>query len=501
MSGITKDEIVKIVRTSREHPVFFAQEILGDNLWEMQEKILKAVQNYDTTVASCHGGGKSFLAARVVLHAMSVLPGTQVITTAPTNRQVKKVLWKEIRMGHKSAKIPLGGKILTQEMQVDDDWFALGFATDDTDQFQGFHGKRILVVADEAAGVSEAIFDGIDGITSGANSRKLYIGNPTSRTGRFYDSHQNPHFKKFNISAFDTPNFTELGITYEDIVKGTWKEKYMDYVGWPEKEYDEEIWNKTAHRLPYPQLVTPKWVSDRLRSWGAESALFQAKVLGKFPEDEQFTVIPVYMWNKAKEKEGWPEVEDISQVKIGIDVARFGSDESVLAMIIDNKLVEIKTVRKMDTTEVAEWVDSIVRKNFNHLKDWKEVKINVDVIGVGSGVADQLRNSKGYENVRDLKVSEKAKKPNKFMNKRAEMYWNTREGLNDGRLKIGVHSEELENQITSIKYEFRNGKMKVEPKEQIRKRMGESPDKADAVCMADYDFGGSSGGFLSAWQK
>jgi len=501
MSGITRAELKKIIKTSRKHPVFFTNKILGDELWEMQRKVLKAAQNYDVSVASCHGAGKSYLASRIVLHAMAVLPGTQVITTAPTNRQVKKVLWKEIRLGHKKAKIPLGGKPLTQELQVADDWFAIGFATDDTDQFQGFHGKRILVIADEAAGVSEAIFDGIDGVTSGANSRKLYIGNPTSRTGRFYQSHQNDNFKRFNISAFDTPNFIELGITYDDIANGNWRQKVLDYFDTDAPKLTKEVWNEVGQRLPYPQLVTPWWVADRYKTWGPDSALFQAKVLGKFPEDEEFTVIPVYIWNAASATEDWPQVDNIDDVSIGVDVARFGDDTSVIAITIKDKLVEIKSLRKMDTTQVTDWIDNIVRNNFKKIDNWKGIPMNIDAIGVGSGVADQLRNNKNYTNVRDFKVSEAAKKSDKFINKRAEMYWNTREGLNDGRYKIGFHDEELENEITSIRYEFKNGKMKVEAKEKIRKRTGKSPDKSDAVCMAYYKFGTDSSGFLNAWQR
>ena len=198
-----KQEFLKIVRASKKHPVFFVENVLGDKLWKKQKQILNEVQHNNVSVASCHGAGKSFTASRVVLHAMAVHPGTQVITTAPTNRQVKKVLWKEIRTGHKRSNFPIGGKVLTQEMQIDDDWFALGFATSDTDSFQGFHGKKVLVVADEAAGVDETIFNGIDGITSGANSRVLHIGNPTSRAGRFYQSHTmaDNSFVKFNISV------------------------------------------------------------------------------------------------------------------------------------------------------------------------------------------------------------------------------------------------------------------------------------------------------------
>ena len=501
--GARKEEKMKIIKTSKKHPTFFAEKVLGDKLWEKQKRILNAIQHSDVSVASCHGAGKSFIASRIVLHAMSVLPGTQVITTAPTNRQVKKVLWKEIRLGHKNSNMPLGGKLLTQEWQVDDDWYALGFATSDSDQFQGIHGKKILVVADEAAGVDESIFNGIDGITSGANCRKLYIGNPTTRSGRFYQSFNNSRFKKFSISAFDTPNFTQFGITYDDIIKKTWWNKLCKELDLGDLRLNDENWNKVANMLPYPQLVTPRWVADRFEIWGAESALFQAKVMGKFPEDEQYTIIPIYIYKGAQESEEWPKIDNIRGAKVGLDVARYGNDRTSLFIKVKDKIVEKRSIREMDTHEVTQWADRIIRNHFNTYRNWKDICINIDVIGVGAGVADNLRSQKGYTNVNDIKVSEKANDESKFINKRAEMYWNAREDMKSGNLKIGLHDDELENEITAIRYEYKNGRLKLESKERIRKRLGSSPDEADALCLANYEVegGGSSGGFLNAWRN
>lgn len=494
--SFNKEDLMKIIKKSKEAPVFFVENVIGDKLWEKQKQILRAVQHHDVSVASCHGAGKSYTASRVVLHAMSVMPGTQVITTAPTNRQVKKVLWKEIRTGHKRSNFPLGGKILTQEWQVDDDWFAIGFATDDTDSFQGFHAKRILVVADEAAGVSENIFNGIDGITSGANSRILYIGNPTSRAGRFYQSHSSnsDRFIKFNISAFDTPNFTKHGVTLQDIATGKWEEKVP----------------KDGNDLPFPQLVTPRWVRDRYETWGIDSALWQAKVMGKFPQDEEYTIVPVYIWKQAQveEEDRWyiKAIDDIDDVTIGIDVARFGSDQTSLSVVVKNRLIRIETIQDMDTTEVSQWADNIIRRMFNRFRNWKQILINVDTIGVGAGVADQLANNFNYERVNGFKVSRKAVNGDKYMNRRAEMYWQFRKGLKEGDYQIAIHDEEVENQMTAIKYEFTsNGKLRVESKKKIKKRIGESPDNADSICMAFYkgkrERHNGKNGFLSAWNK
>lgn len=473
-------ELIKVFNTAKKNPVYFVQEILGDTLWEKQKDIMKSISQRDTTVASCHGVGKSFTAARVVAHGVGCFPGTIGITTAPTNRQVEKILWKEIRTSYKNSKIDLGGKMLLKEWKLDDDWFAFGFSTNDTDQFQGFHAKKILVVVDEAAGVEEEIFNGIDGVLSGDNCKQLYIGNPTSLSGRFYQSHKATKmansFNRFSISAFNTPNFTEFEITYEDIVNNTWAKKITG-------------------ELPYPQLVTPKWVAERYVSWGPDSPLFQAKVLGKFPENAEDTIVPIYMWKLAKINES--DIEDVTleDCCIGIDPARFGDDKTGVAFKVKNRLYKLIQKGGMDTTKVANWVDSKIKTIFSGLDNLYSIPINVDAIGIGAGVADQLRNISGYKDVKDIKSSEKAIEADKYFNKRTEMMWNIRELLKDEAIEIGFDDEQLENQMTATRYDIdRSGRIKAESKKEVKKRLGESPDKADAVCMAFYQPDGSKVG-------
>jgi NOL1/NOP2/fmu family ribosome biogenesis protein len=227
--------------------------------------------------------------------------------------------------------------------------------------------------------------------------------------------------------------------------------------------------------------------------------------MGNFPQDEEYTIIPVYIWKQAQVDEKKPIVDDIEDIRIGIDVARFGSDQTSLAITIKNRLTEVHTIRNMDTTEVSKWVDRIIRKRFNRYKRWKQVLTNVDTIGVGAGVEDQLKNTFNYERVNGFKVSQKAVNYDKYLNKRAEMYWQLRQGLKEGEYEIGVHDEEIENQITAIKYEFSsNGQLKVESKKKIKKRLGESPDNADSICMAFYqgkrERKKGSNGLLTAWK-
>jgi phage terminase large subunit len=142
MDDAEKTTAEKIWERSKADPVWWVKEFLGVTLWQKQCDIAESVRdNKRTSVRSCHGAGKTFDAAMLVLWFLLCHPGARVITTAPTFRQVEKVLWQEIRKAHKAAKIPLGGDMTLTQFKIDDGWFAFGFSTDDPDSMQGQHAK------------------------------------------------------------------------------------------------------------------------------------------------------------------------------------------------------------------------------------------------------------------------------------------------------------------------------------------------------------------------
>ena len=267
-------------------PALWCREVLGVTPWQKQIEILESVRdNKVTAVKSCHAAGKSFVAASATLWFLYNHPRSVVITTAPTDRQVSGILWKEIRAAHQRAKVPLRGECLTQELRLDTDWWAIGFTAPEytADKFQGFHAEYILVIADEASGISEDIFEAIDGVLTSDQSRLLMIGNPTNPAGRFHKEFAGTDAARITIDAFNTPNFTRYGITEQDILSGTWQEKITG-------------------PLPAPYLVTPGWVSDRAKRWGIESPLYKARVLAEFPVSSADTLISLHLIEAAVER-------------------------------------------------------------------------------------------------------------------------------------------------------------------------------------------------------
>ena len=195
---------------TRADAVWFATHGLGQKPWSKQREILKAIQTHRlVAVRSCNGSGKTYAAALATIWWLMAHEEAIVITTGPSERQVKELLWREIRAVYQQNQRIIGGKITATRLELSNKRFAYGFSTNTAERFQGFHNENILIIVDEASGVHEFIFDAITGSMSSGNAKMLMIGNPTTLAGTFYDAfHKNrKHWKTIHISAFDTPNF------------------------------------------------------------------------------------------------------------------------------------------------------------------------------------------------------------------------------------------------------------------------------------------------------
>lgn len=459
-------------------PIGFHREVLGREPWGAQARILEAVRDHPrTAVRSCHGAGKSWTAAGVVVHFLRCFPGSLAVTTAPTARQVKNILWKEIALALRGARVPLGGRQLMMEWHLGPGWFGFGFATQVPDNFQGLHAERILVVVDEAPGIPPDIWAAIDGILTTADARLLAIGNPTEAQGPFYDLYHThaPGVHKLAISAYDTPNLTHFGITEADIAAGTWQEKLTG-------------------PLPAPWLVTPDWVADKYRRWGPSSALYQSRVLGDFPEEGTDTLIRL-SWVEAARARILPPT---SPVEVAVDVARFGDDFTVIGIRRGPQLTIHTVTHKEDTMattgRVVGAMDEIRRSaafaqgpgpEFGDATDTLRLRAKVDVVGIGAGVVDRLVELR--EPVVAMNAGEAARDPERFVNRRAEWYWALRERLQDGDISLPA-DDELVAQLTSMKYRFDSrGRIYIESKDDMKKRGLPSPDKADMAMLAFAD--------------
>ena len=438
----------------RINPVWFATNELGVSPWEKQRTILKALAKHNrVAVRSCNGSGKTFTAALATIWWLMAHDEAIVITTAPTERQVKQLLWRELRNIHFRNRDLIGGKITSSRLELSNRRYAFGFSTNTAERFQGFHHENILIIVDEASGVDEFIFDAITGVMTTSNAKILMIGNPTNLAGTFYDAfHKNRNrWETIHISAFDTPAFAEG---------------------------NEE--------LVVPGMATADWAETIAQDHGTESQTYQIRVLGQFPSQAYDTLIPLKHIEAAVNRPS--ETVDEDKPVMGLDVARFGDSSTVSVVRRGTQVLDLTAFPKADLMKTVGRALDIARRH--------DVKtIYVDEVGMGAGVLDRMKEIDDIEAV-GVNVGNKAKKTERFANLRAQMLDGLRKRFADNDISIPDDAE-LISQLASLTYTFTSrGQLQLESKDQIRASGRQSPDKADALTLA---FNAPKGNPLQIW--
>lgn len=451
----------------RKDPLLFLDGVLDCGHWSKQDEIIESIfKNQRTTVKSCHGIGKSYIIARSALAFLYAYKDSIVITTAPTFRQVENIIWREMRLAYKQSRLPLGGNMFKTKYEIDEKWYALWLSSDKEDNFQGFHATNILILVDEAWWVWESTLTVIEALMTSQWTKLCYIWNPTQSSWGFYDSHKSDIYHKISISCFQTPNFRYFGIKdVEDLLKYT-KDELRDL------------------KLPYPELVTPLWVYERVHDWWVDSPIFQSRVLWIFPEEWEDTLIKLNHMEKALIKEWTDEEWKLRSRKkcIWIDVARFGSDTTVLIWMDNFKMDKDIVWHKGKDTMVTVWKAIAY---FNQL--WYKKQFDyfvVDDTWVGWGVTDRLVEL-GY-NVIPVNNASQPQDKETFRDIKGEIYWSLRLWFIQGVIKI-YDILRIIADLSSIKYDYTsNWKIFIVSKKDMKKQWLDSPDYADALALAYY---------------
>jgi phage terminase large subunit len=426
----------KTVEELKDNPVFFVEDVLRRKLWDRQKEILNAIHDHNrVAIRSGHGVGKTYTMAGAALWFLCTNKDSIVVTTAPTFRQVSEILWREIRQAYNGARFNLGGEVFTTKLEINDRWFAIGISSKDANRVQGFHAKKILILCDEAAGIDEKIYTGLEGLMSNEGAKMVLIGNPTSLAGTFYSSFRNPLWHTIHISSYDSPNVRE-------------------------------------GRMIIPGLVSKDWVDERAKEWGEESPLFFSKVMGQFPEQGSDTLIPLNKIEAAIDR----EVPNKGHTVIGVDVARYGTDKTVFILRHGHKVIGIEKYSSQSTVATSKRLEKFMNM-------YDDPVTRIDDIGIGGGVVDQLLDT--YPNIIAINVGNapmEVANEEKFKNLRAESYWHLRELFEQDRISIPDDGE-LISQLANLKYKYTPGGIQIESKDDMRKRGLSSPDCADALAL------------------
>jgi len=261
------------------------------------------VENSHVAVPSGHGVGKTKWASLIVLWWVCTVKDSVAITTATTWAQVEAQLWREIRSGYASSRIPLPGRILQTELQIGEKWFARGISTDEPTAFRGFHSYRVLVLFDEANGVLDELWDEAESMILSTRDRFVAIGNPTEIGTRFHRA----------------------------CLSGRWKVRRLDAREHPNVIHDDPN--------IIPGAIAKQFVNDRLEEYGSEdSPLFASRVAGHFPTQGEFALINTAWIEKAQrwelDKAKRALVDEIEQTEARIAGAPDADDDDDASLIL-----------------------------------------------------------------------------------------------------------------------------------------------------------------------
>lgn len=442
--------------TSFTDPVHFASDMLRSTLWRKQRDIMRAVATKPlVAVKACHASGKTYQAARLALWWLLRYPEGKVINTAPSWRQVK-LMWDEIRLARKQSRIAFPVPKAT-ELRLNDNNYIQGISTNEAVKFQGIHGRKILVIVDEAPGVRADIWDAIEGVRAGGDVHVLMLGNPVIPSGYFFNAFGRGRtiWHTFTIGAFDTPNLAVL--TLNQIM---------------EMQEDE------LSRPPLPYLITPRWVRERALTWGLKHPMFEARVLGQFPSQATDSVFSLEWIEMAKRDPTAAELEQAktAPIQVGIDVAGPGEDETVLVARSGGIVLELHSFSDADPRGKVVQILGRLRAT------GRLQTVLIDSVGIGYNFAQHIADQ-GFT-VYLFNAGHRAVDNERFANSKAETYWSLREWMQRGAIS-GLNDLETEAQLSSIRYHTTpSGQTAIESKEDARKRGVRSPDRAEAMVLA-----------------
>ena len=446
-AGLTPTEIAGLetaYRTIRGNPLAFFRRELGRDMWWRQRQVLELLRDHDrVAVASANAVGKTFIAAGAGIWYLNSQALGYVVTTGASWLSLKKTLWPEIHRilsGAPNRDLANLGQLNELEWKIRPHWGAFAVSPKTPEMFAGYrtpHG--VLVIVDEASGLSYEIMEAIEGLCSSQGSKILMIGNPLRPMGPFFDSFTSPAWHTMSISALETPNY----ITGRNIIPG---------------------------------LATRAWVEEKRITWGEDSPAYRARVLGQFPDTASDVVISL---NLAEAAAGLHEVPAEGEVRFGVDVARYGDDDSVIQIVKGKTALEPIVIHGQNTMAIAGRV-------VHEIQQWKPKRVNVDVIGVGGGVVDRLEevdNGKYADIVYGVNVGMPPNDEERYLNVRAEGWYIIKDWLKAGG-KIWK-DRAIIGELCSVKYKYSStGKLQLEAKEKTKERLGRSPDKADALMLA-----------------
>jgi phage terminase large subunit len=458
-------------------PVGFFRDVLNKPLWSRQAEIADAIVDHaQVAVKTGHKIGKSLMAAGLALWWACTRPEALVIVTAPSYEGVKDMIWKELHNLHRTIKADVGGVMPLDPntgLALANGSVIKGLTTNTPERVAGRSGQSVFLIVDEASGYPDALMEALQTSTAGGDddmegageARLFAIGNPTQTSGWFFEIFRtaNPDWSQHTVSSEETPNARTANDNGEPL------EKLI------------------------PGLASRSYIERMRRQYGPDPdthPIYMVRIKGLYPERSSNSVIGLANVDRAANDNARRAVfipRPPADVCLGVDPARFGDDDSCVVPSIEKWMGDVESFSGLDGPQLAAEVRRIAA---TYVEDGRRVRVNIDGAGIGASVVDALIRCdlamSGKLYICDTNASSKADKETEYLNLRAQLWFDMNQWLADGGSlpKDG----ELARELLAPTYKFapKCGRIQVESKDDIKKKIGHSPDRADAACLSVY---------------
>jgi len=404
----------------------------ADQLETLGKQTLTAKDAIQIAVRSGHGIGKTALISWVIHWFMSTRPHPQIPVTANTRTQLEQKTWRELAKWWKlSVNKHWFNWTATKFYHIDhpETWFAsaIPWSPEKSEAFAGTHEEHVLVLYDEASAIDDIIWEVTEGAMTTPGALWVVFGNPTRNTGRFSEC-----FKKYRHRWITT-----------------------------------EVDSRTAKKANKTQI--DQWIED----YGEDSDFVRVRVKGQEPRAGSMQFIPGDVVNNALGLHLHPDTYRHAAKVIGVDVARFGDDQSVIVKRQGLVATDLHKYRGKNTMELASIVSKVI-------DEWEPDGVFIDEVGIGAGVVDRLIQL-NYKII-GVNSGSTPLDDNKYVNKRIEMWDDMRMWLASGAAI--PDDNELRDDLIGPEYGYNaKEKMQLEKKEDMKKRGIASPDCGDALAL------------------
>lgn len=471
----------------------YAYDFFGVNFWQKQQEIANALKHKNfVCVRSAHSTGKSYLLGILINFYFDTVYPLIGIGTAPTKALVSSVMFSYARQFRNQNLKILGdywAGPVTPKLTTSEGHYFEGIVTSDPTSVQGRHGENVVLLLDEAVGISPEMFESLESLMVGDYVKVLAIYNPTDPSAYVAQLEKSAGWHTITMSAYDHPN---VWTGVERLAEGRKATDTLPFPGAINLNRFEQLLKQWSFRIdksdynPARDIILPSSMLARDLEYYRPGPIASARLLGRWPETSMNAIFTDFVVDNAMYNILKTEFDE--PITIGVDVARFGSDFSAFCVRQGGKILELFEVNGLDTVAVTGKAIELCRKYSERYEvPAQAIDIAVDVIGLGAGVYDNLMDA-GY-NAYEVNVSERAWNAESYGNLRSELWFEVYNMFLSGQISLGNIGSttifDLKKQLVAPLFTYdRVGRRQIEPKDDTKKRLERSPDLADAVMLA-----------------